>query len=549
MLHQAPVVRIAGILRGGSALSFFALVAASGCVDEVGGDGYEPPPPVVANGGTVVGMGGADAGSAGDNGVTTAGKGGSGGKAGSGGKGGRGGGAGRGGTGVIDEGGAGGEPPSGPVCGNGVIEAGEDCDDGNTKGFDACPPSCNAACQTCEQTYCKNVRSMEAGPHDWVGPNTTAQIPLDPLTACTEIVGDASGGPAQGEPRAELCMAMVDCIRREKCWQIFPDDLYREEDGLPVPNASVYAFMHCFCARDVRESSYIKNCQVSAPEDSTVPEAPDAPPHYIEGKCAREIWEASERDNQGLVWNSLTNKASPLGIANIVYNACDRRLCLEECLPTESVGVVAQISADVPAAANDAGDSQLGALIADSQRQAGNTDFAFINVESVTPPDFGPSGLIFAATPGRAADADGRVLESELRHVLFGMDVSVGNSNVPNSGFRLMTMQLTGQQVYDVLNVLPATVFVSGLTYTWDNSLPLGSRVTEILKDGVALDKTATYSATVNNVFAENLASRLTPKVAVVATDKQPLAALISYLKSLPQPVAPPVLNRVIRVN
>src|SRR5690606_32259006 len=34
-------------------------------------------------------------------------------------------------------------PRSGlPVCGNGVVEAGETCDDGNTRGGDGCSPSC-----------------------------------------------------------------------------------------------------------------------------------------------------------------------------------------------------------------------------------------------------------------------------------------------------------------------------------------------------------------------------------------------------------------------
>jgi cysteine-rich repeat protein len=42
-----------------------------------------------------------------------------------------------------------GTPPP-PVCGNGVVEAGEECDDGNTSTQDACGyPACNTQTQQC----------------------------------------------------------------------------------------------------------------------------------------------------------------------------------------------------------------------------------------------------------------------------------------------------------------------------------------------------------------------------------------------------------------
>ncbi|HEU0030095.1 MAG TPA: DUF4215 domain-containing protein [Kofleriaceae bacterium] len=39
------------------------------------------------------------------------------------------------------------EPPPGPVCGNGVVETGEECDDGNTTSGDGCSSTC-----VCEDT-------------------------------------------------------------------------------------------------------------------------------------------------------------------------------------------------------------------------------------------------------------------------------------------------------------------------------------------------------------------------------------------------------------
>lgn len=48
--------------------------------------------------------------------------------------------------------------PSGPVCGNGVLEAGEECDDGNPSDTDACPGTCVAA--TCGDGFV--LAGMEA---------------------------------------------------------------------------------------------------------------------------------------------------------------------------------------------------------------------------------------------------------------------------------------------------------------------------------------------------------------------------------------------------
>lgn len=38
-------------------------------------------------------------------------------------------------------------PPPTMVCGNGIVEAGEVCDDGNNNSFDLCSPDCQHACR------------------------------------------------------------------------------------------------------------------------------------------------------------------------------------------------------------------------------------------------------------------------------------------------------------------------------------------------------------------------------------------------------------------
>lgn len=507
--------------RGLSILLGLALLGASGCADEIGGDGWVAP--ANGRGGAALGQGGdqnsggmmAEAGAPGEN-------------PGSGGKGGKGG---RGGGGTRPNGGSAGSSTSeegmggetgGAVCGNGVTEApAEDCDDGNAVGNDSCPANCSKACETCENTYCTAVRSAEAGEHGMI--TSDSRSPKDLQSACFDMPGLAEGGPAQGIARSELCQEMVDCIRREKCEQIVPDDF----GGYTA--AINYAFTRCYCDVDVTDGSYLDKCK--------------SPDTFVPGKCKRQIQEASERDDTGTAFNGLYSGAKPLGTANLLLQSCDKKLCTEECLPSASSGVVAQITADILGPENAAGESALGNLIAEAQRVTMGTDFAFVN-DFTFFSDFGALGLRFSATPGRPADAEGRVLESEVLHVLFGMD-PVQNAVNQAGGSKLVTMKLTGEQVHAVLNKLRSSLNVSGLTYTWDAALPSSSSVTEVKKGGVAIDKSATYSVTVNDYLAQSIVGGTD----IVVSDKSPARVLIEHLKAQPQPIAPPALNRVTRLN
>ena len=70
----------------------------------------------------------------------------------------------------------------------------------------------------------------------------------------------------------------------------------------------------------------------------------------------------------------------------------------------------------------------------------------------------------------------------------------------------LMTMDLTGAQIYAVLEQqFPPTqgsmrlLQESGLKYTFNLSMPVGSRITSLtLTDGTPIDLAATYSVTLN---------------------------------------------------
>jgi 5'-nucleotidase len=123
-------------------------------------------------------------------------------------------------------------------------------------------------------------------------------------------------------------------------------------------------------------------------------------------------------------------------------------------------------------------------------------------------------------------------------------------------GNNLVKMDLTGQHVYDLLNQQWAgqpfarILKTSGLTYVWDNALPAGSRVLAVNKNGAPIDKTATYSVTVNSFLADggdnftvlrNGTGRIGGPV--------DLDALIDYIKAIPQPFSAAVEARIQRIN
>jgi 5'-nucleotidase len=139
----------------------------------------------------------------------------------------------------------------------------------------------------------------------------------------------------------------------------------------------------------------------------------------------------------------------------------------EEAVEPMTSRVVAIAPADITREETGAGESALGDLVADSQRAAMNADIAFITTGSL-----------------RADIAEGNVTWGDLYAVQ------------PFSS-TVLSMTLTGSQVRDVLEqqwqtpLPPHNLAVSGLSYTFDDKMPAGSRVTEVRVGGVPLDPDA----------------------------------------------------------
>ena len=189
--------------------------------------------------------------------------------------------------------------------------------------------------------------------------------------------------------------------------------------------------------------------------------------------------------------------------------------------------VIGQAAIDIVQAENSAGESTLGNLIADSQRAAVQADFAFMN----------PGGI--------RTD----ILASEVTWgELFAVQ-PFGNS--------LVKMNLTGQQVYDLLNQqwappqqFPRILKTSGLTYTWDNNRPVNDRIVEVRKGDIPLDRGATYSVVVNSFIAaggDNFTVLLQGTNQVGGPVD--LDALVDYIESLLQPFTAAIEGRITRLN
>ncbi|GAC1646880.1 MAG: hypothetical protein NVS4B8_19350 [Herpetosiphon sp.] len=189
---------------------------------------------------------------------------------------------------------------------------------------------------------------------------------------------------------------------------------------------------------------------------------------------------------------------------------------------------VGQAASSITDKQNAAGESALGNLIADAQRSATGTRMAFMN----------PGGI-------RAPIDEGPVSYGKLY-------------NVQPFANNLVKMTLTGDQVYRLLNqqwqpqpdgtVRVRSLQISGLSYTWNDTRPVGDKVVEVRVDGKPIDRTSTFPVTVNSFLANGgdsfaVLTEGTNRV----TGPVDVDALFEYVKSLPQPFTATIEGRIVK--
>ncbi|MBF0558872.1 MAG: bifunctional metallophosphatase/5'-nucleotidase [Nitrospirae bacterium] len=187
--------------------------------------------------------------------------------------------------------------------------------------------------------------------------------------------------------------------------------------------------------------------------------------------------------------------------------------------------VIGHASTDISGDQNSAGESALGNLIADAQRAALPADFAFTN----------PGGI---------------------RDRVHAGDVTWGTLYAvqPFNNY-LVRINMTGRQIYDLLNQQwqanlphPRMLQISGLTYTWDSTLPSGKRIVEVRRNNAPISPASVYTVVVNSFLAGGGDSFKALTHGTNATGgTSDLDALIAYIRKLPQPFSAKTEGRITK--
>lgn len=178
---------------------------------------------------------------------------------------------------------------------------------------------------------------------------------------------------------------------------------------------------------------------------------------------------------------------------------------------------------------SSAGESALGDIIADAQNLAEDTQFAFMN----------PGGI-----------------RADLIVPAGGADITWNDLfTIQPFGNTLVKMNMTGAQIKALLEqqwqpTVTRFLQISGLGYTWDAALPVGSRIVEVHDAaGVALDPLATYAISCNNFLATGGDGFTTFMLGTNQIGGPiDLDALIEYTEHH-NPLPAPTLGRVTRLN
>ncbi len=179
---------------------------------------------------------------------------------------------------------SGGTAGSGPAsCGNNVVEAGEQCDDGNNKFGDSCSPTCTNTCEKCEKDLCGSLDDTQEVYDHCFGAGYPAGMDT------------ATDGPALGTKKNKLCQAVVECVKRTNC-------------AANIGSKSLASVCYCGAAN-------VTDCQ-TAPL----------------GACQDEIAAAAEsREFARVVQRELAPLYAYGAAANFVTR-CDRNYCAVDCL-------------------------------------------------------------------------------------------------------------------------------------------------------------------------------------------------------------------------
>jgi 5'-nucleotidase len=227
--------------------------------------------------------------------------------------------------------------------------------------------------------------------------------------------------------------------------------------------------------------------------------------HFVMRKSARIVTTYAD-EYPGTVLDAAT--------ANIV------KLATDNVAPIVNAHV-GELSSRVTRTLNKAGESALGNLIADAFKFSMDADIGLTNASSM-----------------RADLNSGEVTWGHLYAV-------------QPFGNQIVKMIFKGQDILDLLEQQWKTPYVnilqtSGLTYIYDDTKPVDYRIKSAFVNGRPIEVNKKYSVAVN-IFLANGGSGFSvmKRGEVVAKGATDLDALITYVKSLPQPFSAIIEGRI----
>lgn len=241
----------------------------------------------------------------------------------------------------------------------------------------------------------------------------------------------------------------------------------------------------------------------------------------------RDVIRSQTRTNNHIVTRTVTADA---GIQAIVDDAKAKAAPIAN----RPLGT---ISADITRVLDDSGENALGNTIADAQlvgTQPAGAQIALMNPGGVR------ADLLYASGP--AGEGAGVVTYGEA-------------FTVQPFGNVMTTVTLTGAQLKAVLEQqfvttggAPRTLVLlpsAGFTYTWSTSAAIGSKVSAMALNGVAIDPAASYRVSVNNFLADGGDGFTVLRDGTVRTGgKVDLDTFSDYLAANPN-LAPAPTNRI----
>lgn len=188
----------------------------------------------------------------------------------------------------------------------------------------------------------------------------------------------------------------------------------------------------------------------------------------------------------------------------------------------DQVGI---LQTDLIKKTNAGGESDLGDFVADAMREEAHADIALMN----------PGGL---------------------RTNLYAGKVTYGNLYaIQPFGNSVFNVSLTGQDIYELLEQqwTPNNIIflqVSGLSYRYDVTKPIGSKIITIYHDGQLLQRDKVYTVATNDFLAHGGDGFTVMRRGKILNEvEKDLTLLIHYIKNLPQPFSSSSSGRIQEVK